>query len=48
VGALYKKIEKDPRHKNIIRFFEVDQPERIFNDWSMGHKESGNLEYKNG
>lgn len=32
---LYKKIEKDPRHKTIVKLHEENIEERIFGDWSM-------------
>lgn len=36
VEALYKSIEKDPRHSGVMRLFSGDYDRRIFGDWSMG------------
>jgi|AntRauTorckE6833_2_1112554.scaffolds.fasta_scaffold01124_6 uncharacterized Fe-S cluster-containing MiaB family protein len=33
--SLYKKIEKDPRHKAIVKLHEEAIDERIFGEWSM-------------
>ena len=35
---LYKKIELDPRHKNLIKLTEGTLKKRNFSDWSMGFK----------
>jgi uncharacterized Fe-S cluster-containing MiaB family protein len=32
---LYKRIERDPRHKTIVKLHEEDIEERVFGDWSM-------------
>ncbi len=43
IEDLFKKIEKDPRHKGIIKIFEDQINKRRFGDWSMGflrHKHS--------
>ena len=36
VEELYKIIEKDPRHRYIIKVAQGFQPERKFSNWSMG------------
>jgi hypothetical protein len=36
VQALYRKIEKDPRHARISRLLGGFTPRREFADWSMG------------
>lgn len=41
VDALYQKIARDPRHKNIIRLMRRPAEERSFGDWSMAHKHIG-------
>jgi hypothetical protein len=46
VQSLFKKIERDPRHSNVIRLFEVCENERIFPLWSMGFKELTDLDFK--
>lgn len=46
VNALYEKISKDKRHSNVIKMFEVEGNPRIFNDWSMGFCELGDLQVK--
>jgi len=38
VTALYKKIEKDPRHSNVLLVGKDEINERSFGDWSMGFK----------
>ena len=35
VMELYKKIEQDPRHKNMIMLISDDIKERTFPEWSM-------------
>lgn len=46
VEALYKKIEKDPRHGNVIQLFSVANNERLFKDWSMAFNEISNIDLK--
>ena len=38
VDETYIRIQKDTRHKNIIKLGEGDLPERLFPNWSMGFK----------
>ncbi len=40
--SLYKKIERDTRHKGIITMIDVPISERSFGDWSMGFKQVSN------
>lgn len=46
VNALYQKIKKDPRHRNVFTIFENTAQQRIFRDWSMGFCEIGPIELK--
>lgn len=46
VEALYKKIESDPRHENVIQLFTNDADERIYPDWSMGYRKLEELDVK--
>ncbi len=46
VHALYKKIKRDPRHRNVFTIFENTAQKRIFRDWSMGFCEIGPIELK--
>lgn len=46
VTDLYKKIEKDPRHTNVIKLFEEHKNPRIYTDWSMAYKELNDLDLK--
>lgn len=36
---LYKNIEKDPRHINVILLAEAEKQDRIFPNWSMAYHE---------
>ena len=45
VEAIYKKIQDDPRHKQISKVLVGNSPERIFNDWSMGFKDLSDLDF---
>ena len=36
VHSIYKTIEKDPRHADMIKIIEEGISERAFGDWSMG------------
>ncbi len=36
VKSLYAKIQKDPRHRGVIKAFEGYENERQFSEWSMG------------
>lgn len=44
VQSLYHKIERDRRHTNVIRLFELNRNPRLFSDWSMAFKEVSDLE----
>lgn len=46
VKNLYTKIEKDERHKNIIKLIEVFSHSRIYPDWSMAFKHLSELDLK--
>lgn len=46
VEALFKKINEDPRHSNVILLFERETDERMFPDWSMGYKKLGDLDIR--
>jgi hypothetical protein len=36
IDAVFKSIEHDPRHKNIIKLVDKQESKRTFPDWSMG------------
>lgn len=38
VEALYKRIEQDQRHTDIVRVFSRDITQRLFADWLMGYE----------
>jgi uncharacterized Fe-S cluster-containing MiaB family protein len=38
LSAIYDKIKKDPRHKNLIKLAEAPIEERSFPDWTMGFR----------
>lgn len=38
VVALYEKIEKDPRHNNVLLYQPAVSANRLFEEWSMGFK----------
>ncbi len=46
VHALYQKIKKDSRHRNVFTIFENTAQQRIFRNWSMGFCEIGPIELK--
>lgn len=46
VDALYEKIQKDPRHSNVINLFTIEDEKRLFDDWAMGFCELGDLDVK--
>lgn len=46
VSKIYEKIEKDPRHTNVIKLFEEIKNPRIYSDWSMAYKELTDLDLK--
>ncbi|RIJ41630.1 BLUF domain-containing protein [Pontibacter oryzae] len=46
VMNVYYKIERDPRHKGIIKMISGDVSQRFFTGWSMGFKSLSAMEYK--
>jgi uncharacterized Fe-S cluster-containing MiaB family protein len=38
VESLYQRIEKDPRHHDVVRVFSRPIPQRLFADWNMGYE----------
>lgn len=38
IKALYAKIEKDKRHKNVTLHIDDSYETKIFQDWSMGYR----------
>lgn len=36
VDPLFRKICKDPRHRNVVKIFKENIRERSFGDWAMG------------
>ncbi len=44
VSYIYKKIEKDDRHTDIIRLVEEEDDDRYFPNWSMGYKNFGHMD----
>lgn len=38
VETLYHRIEKDPRHTNVVRVLNKPIDQRLFADWSMGYE----------
>lgn len=46
VEALYVKIEKDPRHTNVVRILSIEENERIFPIWGMAYHEISDLDIK--
>ncbi|MFD2937798.1 BLUF domain-containing protein [Spirosoma flavum] len=38
VETLYHRIEKDPRHTNLVRVLNKPIDQRLFADWSMGYE----------
>jgi hypothetical protein len=45
VDCTYSKIQKDPRHKNIIKLTEGPLKQRIFPNFTMGFKVVSDLEF---
>ena len=43
VLAIYEKIQKDDRHRDLIELIEEDAEIRYFPDWEMGYKNIRNL-----
>ncbi len=37
VEAVLQRIEKDPRHGNVLVLIQEEDEERVFGDWSMGY-----------
>lgn len=46
IEALFAKIEKDPRHSNIVRIFSIEENERLFPIWAMAFHEVSDLDIK--
>ena len=46
VQALFAKVEKDPRHRHVIKVLEKSGNDRIFGEWSMGYRKVEELELK--
>jgi hypothetical protein len=46
VENLYRKIEKDPRHSNLIILFQQESQDRVFPNWDMGLKLVTDLDMK--
>lgn len=44
VEDLFARIQKDPRHRSIIRMFSGPAPQRDFPEWSMGYSRVSNDE----
>lgn len=42
---LFNTIKNDPRHKSIIKMFDISIEERSFPDWSMGFKQVSNEDW---
>jgi len=38
VNALYEKIARDPRHRNVLLIYKHLIEKRVFSEWSMGFK----------
>lgn len=38
VTKTYHRIERDPRHRNILKIISFQSPDRTFTNWSMGFK----------
>ena len=43
VGALFTKIEKDPRHKKILMLLRGEIQEKEFKNWSMGFVDTSRI-----
>jgi hypothetical protein len=43
VGALFTKIEKDPRHKNVLVLLRREIQEKEFENWSMGFVDTSKM-----
>jgi len=46
VDYLYEKIEKDKRHRNVIKLFTVTGANKIFDKWSMAFRDITELDIK--
>lgn len=46
VEALFKIIESDPRHSNIVVLFRNRARKRVFEEWSMAYKEINKIDVK--
>ncbi|GAB3750824.1 BLUF domain-containing protein [Spirosoma pomorum] len=38
IESLYQRIEKDPRHQDVVRVFSRPITKRLFGDWNMGYE----------
>lgn len=47
VRETFKRIEADPRHRNIVVVFEEAVDQRIFSGWSMGCREVDDTSLRN-
>ncbi len=43
VLEIYAKIERDPRHRNLLIMTKREVPERTFPEWSMGFRNAAKL-----
>jgi hypothetical protein len=46
IETLYKTIEADPRHKNVIKVLEGELSQRNFSEWSMGYRSISSEEHR--
>ena len=46
IQALFNLIEKDKRHENVVKLFDTDGNQRLFEDWSMGYRKVEDLDVK--
>jgi hypothetical protein len=44
VRALYDKIAKDPRHRNVLMVYNKPIEKRTFGSWSMGFKDVADVD----
>jgi hypothetical protein len=48
VRALFKRIQRDPRHKCVVELMrEADVTDRLYADWSMGYGKASRTELMN-
>ena len=43
IDSIYKSIENDTRHSNIIKVIDAELPKRNFTDWTMGFATADSL-----